>query len=73
MPAKDDAKAIGLYAVGARDFSDFIDMVQEPETTDATLATLRDMLSLRGRPNTDDELNAMLLPIVEREITRRKG
>lgn len=66
----DDRAAVALYAIGAREFTDFLDML--PEATLATLELLQKMLSLRGRPNTDDALNKLMLGPVEREIERRR-
>lgn len=70
----DDAgrKAIALYAIGDRDPCDFVDMIREPETSNETLALLRDMLAAPGTDRTDHELNKLLLPMVEREIERRR-
>lgn len=65
------ARAITLYVVAARDVCDFLDMLQEEETTDEALTLLRDMLASPGTKNTDVELNKLILPIVEREQERR--
>lgn len=67
-----DQAALGLYVVGSRDPSDFLDMIRDDDDTDLeTLVVLRQMLADPGGPQTDRELNAMLLPIVDRELERR--
>jgi hypothetical protein len=69
-----EGRAIGLYAVAARDFSDFIDMLREEKTTGEALWLLREMCATPGGPETRDvELDALMLPIIEREIARRKN
>lgn len=70
--ASDGRRAIALYAIGARDVCDFIDMLKEEESTDGALKLLRNMLASSGTANTDVELNQLLLPMVERELERRK-
>lgn len=73
MSQDDDKHAIGLYAVGARDVSDFIDMIREEDTSTRSLKLLREMLASPGTANTDVELNKLLLPIVDRELARRSN
>lgn len=66
--------AIGLYAVAARDFTDFFDMLYEPETTIGALEVLHEML-VTPNPKTsrdDAELNALVLPFVTRALERRR-
>lgn len=69
----DERRAIGLYAVGARDVSDFVDMLYEEETTIPALEFLRDMLAAPGTDKTDVELNKLLLPVVERALEKRRA
>ncbi len=69
----DERRAIVLYAVGARDISDFLDMIVEEETTLPALEFLRDMLAAPGTDKTDVELNKLLLPIVERALEKRRA
>jgi hypothetical protein len=59
--------AITLYAVGARDVCDFLDMLLE--TDRETLQLLHDMLTHPG--NTDSELNALLAPMVARALEKQ--
>jgi hypothetical protein len=70
-----DRMAIGLYAVAARDFLDFIDMIREPQTSMECLQTLLEMCKLErpDRPTTDVELNRMMVGPIEREIRKREG
>jgi len=66
-----EADAIALYAIGARDWLDFIEMVAQPKTISLRgLELLRDMLATK-REGTDNELNALLLPIVIKQIAVR--
>lgn len=65
--------AIGLYAVLARDPSDFIDMVREDETTSECLRILLLMLETPN-PKHDQstaELNSIGADMVRREMERR--
>jgi hypothetical protein len=63
--------AIGLYAVGAYDFMDFIDMVNECSNK-ITIDTLYKMLSTDNpeQSKSNKELNKRLLPIVENKMER---
>lgn len=64
-----EAEAVALYAIGARDWSEFLDDVKE--APDETLDILLRMLAPPGRPGTDVALNAILHDVVAREITAR--
>jgi hypothetical protein len=69
---EDGRKAIGLYAVAARDMCDFIDMVKE-EVSNETLATLYRMLTYPNPEMSKDnkELNALAAPFVKSELEKR--
>lgn len=67
-----DLAAVGIYAVMARDIEDAIDMVNE--CTDVrTLETLHTMLTTKGRPNTDQELNDLFAGPTKRRLEEVKG
>lgn len=62
--------ALALYAILARDPTDFLDML--PEESDDELKTLYQMLTLpEPPPNTDVELNKLGAGMVERVLLRR--
>ncbi len=67
----DEGKAIGLYAVLARDAMDFAEMVGE--ATDETLRVLGEMLRLVNPEHDHDTraLNRLGLGIVVRELRER--
>ena len=68
----DERQAVGLYAVLARDWTDFVDMVRE--TKDGTLVILHQMLT-HENPKHDTrtvELNSFGARIVAGVIERRK-
>jgi len=69
-----DRRAIALYAVASRDFCDFIDMMREPQTGMQCLRTLLEMCRLEtpDNPNTDVELNRLMVGPIEREIRKRE-
>lgn len=84
----DERHAVGLYAVAARDISDFIDMIQEERTSTGALRILHEMLTYRDPsvkveedmgqcPDRETvrnrELNEMCAPLVEQELKRRMG
>ncbi len=60
-----EQSAIALYAIAARDPSDFLEMIAEPGTSAEALVLLEQMLAA------DAELNALLLEPVRRELERR--
>lgn len=65
--------ALGLYAVAARDVTDFIDMVREEQSIDV-LKILNEML-VTSNPNMskdNKELNALVAPFVQRELEKRR-
>lgn len=65
------SRALVLYAVGARDVCDFIDMLND-EGSIEVLALLHNMLTApNDSENHNRELNAILAPMVERELERR--
>lgn len=72
-PANDEERrAIGLYAVLARDFMDFLEMVSEEESNQ----TLRVLYLMLTTPNpkqseSDTKLNALGAGPVERELKKR--
>lgn len=69
-----DRMAIALYAVASRDFCDFIDMIRTPQTTTQCLKTLLEMCKLESPdPDTDVELNRLMVGPIEREIQKREG
>lgn len=68
---KAEERAVTLYAVASRDVTDFIDMLTEPDTDDASLGILWAMLNAPPRPSTDIELNKLCVGPVVREIERR--
>lgn len=72
--AADERRAVGLYAVGARDWCDFIDMVKEEKNTE-TIELLHEMLTTPNpdMKKEDAELNALLAPFVSQELERRKN
>jgi hypothetical protein len=67
-------EALGIYAVMARDPSDALDMINECRNVDV-LETLYAMLTLKGRPNTDHELNDLMAGPTKRRLDalRRAG
>jgi hypothetical protein len=84
----DERYAVGLYAVAARDISDFIDMIQEEGTSTGALRILHEMLTYQDPsvkveedmgqcPDRETvrnrELNEICAPIVEQELKRRMG
>lgn len=69
--SEDERRAIGLYAVAARDAGDFLEML--PESSVGAVRLLYEMLT---KPNSemsesDRELNALLAPIVGRHLAGR--
>jgi hypothetical protein len=70
MTQEEEQRAIGLYAVLARDASDFIDMLEESETTDLTLQWLHAMLTTPN-PKSDVELNKIGACFTKRELEKR--
>jgi len=60
-----------MYAVAARDFEDFLDMLREPETSVGCLRTLLLMCKSEGRPGTDVELNRLMVGPIERQLEKR--
>jgi hypothetical protein len=65
----DEKHAVALYAVAARDFGDFVDMLSEPTTTLACIRTLKQMCSLvQEGHDTDHELNRLMLGILNRKF-----
>lgn len=72
-PANDEERrAIGLYAVLARDFLDFMDMVSEEESNQ-TLRILYVMLTAPNPKQSEDntKLNSLGAGPVERELKKR--
>lgn len=70
--ASDDRRAVGLYAVLARDYCDFIDMVVEEQNVE-TLKTLYLML-VTPNPTTPEEgrkLNAYGAEVVSGNLRKR--
>lgn len=67
----DERRALGLYAVAARDVVDFLDMLTEPETTIASLEVLKLMVETPN-PNSDNKLNQLLAPIVMRRLEQMR-
>lgn len=66
-----DSRAVGLYAVAARDVTDFFDMVREEESNEV-LKLLYEMLTTpNDNPNHDQELNDLVAPFVKRELEKR--
>ncbi len=74
MAEVDERRALGLYVVAARDFTDFIDMLREPGTSDEAVEFLRQMCATPNpEMSADDaELNSLILPFVVREQERRR-
>lgn len=72
MSEEDSRKALGLYAVAARDMCDFIDMVREEKSNEA-LATLYRMLTYPNPKMSEDdrELNSLAAPFVKSELEKR--
>jgi hypothetical protein len=64
-------RAIGLYAVAARDFADFIDMVREEESNEVLKLLYNMLITPNNNPHHDQELNDLISPIVKRELERR--
>jgi hypothetical protein len=60
--------AIGLYAVGARDVGDFLDMLASADRE--VLQLLHDMLTFPGTTKTDTKLNELLAPMVARALEK---
>jgi hypothetical protein len=72
MGTQQDRRAVGLYAVLARDVGDFIEMVSIEYDVEV-LVTLFRMLSLPGDPKkTDNELNKIGASIVRGVLLRVK-
>jgi hypothetical protein len=72
-PSSDDERrAVVLYAIMARDFCDFLDMIAETDTTTKSLEVLLKMLK-HERPQSDVELNRLGVGPVERELERRRA
>jgi hypothetical protein len=67
-----DKHAVAIYAVMARDASDALDMIIECESV-RTLETLHAMLTRRGGPNTDNELNEIMAGPTKRRLDALKG
>ena len=65
------SQAVALYAIGARDPTDFIDLVNDEENVEV-LQLLHGMLvEPNAAPDHDAELNKMLAPIVARVLETR--
>lgn len=68
----DERSALGLYAVASRDFTDFVDMLNESKTTVGALKVLHEMCATPGGPEGRDcELDALMVPFIERALKRR--
>lgn len=67
-----DLAAVGIYAVMARDVSDALDMLNECNDV-RTLETLHTMLTTKGRPNTDQELNDLMAGPTKRRLDAVRG
>lgn len=70
---KDRHRAIALYACAARDYLDFLEMLEEEETTIGCINLLKSMCALQ-QPNkgTDFELNRSMLDAISRVLSQRK-
>ena len=64
-----ERQAIALYAIMARDFTDFLDLL--PEASEHTLKTLHKMLKHPGTDDTDTELNNLGLSVLEPHMEER--
>lgn len=64
-----DNKALGIYVVAARDWSDALEMIQECEDVEA-LSLLLKMLENPGGPDTDVELNKLFQEPVRRQLAK---
>jgi hypothetical protein len=64
-----DRKAVGMYAMAARDWSDCIDSINA-ETNVKVLVTLHSMLTApnNSSDNHDQELNDLIAPSVVRRL-----
>jgi hypothetical protein len=67
-----DLDAVGIYAVMSRDWSDALEMINKCDNV-RTLETLHTMLTTKGRPNTDQELNDLMAGPVKRRLDALKG
>lgn len=64
------SQAVALYAIGARDTMDFIDLVGEEESMEVLLLLHSMLVADNPSPNHDADLNKILAPIVERVLER---
>lgn len=67
-----DADAVGIYVVMTRDWSDALEMINECNEV-RTLETLYTMLTTKGRPNTDQELNDLMAGPTKRRLDALTG
>jgi hypothetical protein len=66
-----DSRAVGLYAVAARDVIDFMDMVREEESNEVLKILYGMVITPNDSPHHDQELNDLVSPFVKRELERR--
>lgn len=66
----DERAAVGLYAVMARDFMDFLEFIQEESTTNETLVWLYKMLTF-GSDAENQKLNELGVGPVQRQLEKR--
>jgi hypothetical protein len=69
MATNDERRAMHLYIVLARDWSDFLDML--PEASVGELEVLLRILEVPPGPQTDGELNAIGAKCVKHEMGKR--
>jgi len=62
-----DLTALAIYVAAARDIGDALDLIASSEDR-AAMETLHRMLTTRGSPTTDEDLNQLLASVVERRI-----
>jgi len=67
-----DQHALAIYAMMARDIEDALDEVYACDNI-RCLETLYAILTTRGGPNTDDELNAIMAGPTKRRLETLKG
>jgi hypothetical protein len=59
--------AIAIYVAASRDFTDALDMIAECDDAKA-MGLLVSMLETKGQPNTDEELNDLLVGPARRRL-----
>jgi hypothetical protein len=69
----DQARAVALYAIAARDFVDFLDRIKESETTIRCLELLEQMCLLTGTPETNANPNAIMVGSIRRVLASKRN